>query len=89
MKKRKVPQRMCISCREQKDKKELIRMVKTPDNEFMIDTTGKKPGRGAYICKNKSCLDMLKKKNLIKKHLGVELNPDAYQELEKVINENV
>ena len=52
MKTRKIPQRMCLGCQESHPKKELIRIVRSPEGEFSVDTTGKKAGRGAYICKN-------------------------------------
>lgn len=57
MKVRKAPQRMCVGCREMKDKRELVRVVKSPDGEITVDFTGKASGRGAYICKNVSCLE--------------------------------
>jgi predicted RNA-binding protein YlxR (DUF448 family) len=51
------PQRSCIACRETKDKRQLIRVVRTPDGEVMIDPTGKAKGRGAYLCRNSTCWD--------------------------------
>ena len=57
MKNKKVPERMCIGCREMKDKRELVRVVKSSQGEISIDFTGKAPGRGAYICKNEECLN--------------------------------
>ena len=56
MKQRKVPLRKCTGCQEMKDKKELIRIVRNDEGEFSLDRTGKKPGRGAYICPNGECL---------------------------------
>ena len=53
---KKIPMRMCVGCRQMKEKKEMIRVLRTQDGEFCIDTTGKKNGRGAYICKNPQCL---------------------------------
>jgi len=62
---KKLPQRSCISCREKKDKNELIRIVKNKDNEIKIDKTGKQPGRGAYICDSIDCLEkVIKSKRL-------------------------
>ena len=55
VKKRKIPQRMCLGCRENKNKRELIRVVRTPSGEIELDVTGKKAGRGAYICPNIDC----------------------------------
>ena len=57
MKVKKIPLRMCTGCMEMKPKKELIRIVKTPDEDVCVDLTGKKSGRGAYICKNIECLE--------------------------------
>lgn len=57
MTQRKIPMRQCVGCQEMKSKKELIRVVKTPEDEYTIDTTGKKNGRGAYICRSRECLD--------------------------------
>ena len=57
MKVKKIPLRMCTGCMEMKPKKELIRVVKSPEGEVSVDLTGKKSGRGAYICKNKECLE--------------------------------
>ena len=55
MKPKKIPMRMCMGCNEMKPKKELIRIVKSPEGEISLDFTGKKPGRGAYICRDKEC----------------------------------
>ena len=57
MKVKKIPLRMCTGCMEMKPKKELIRVVKTPEGEVTVDLTGKKSGRGAYICRNIECLE--------------------------------
>lgn len=56
VKKRKTPLRMCLGCREYKDKRQLIRVVRTPEKEIILDYTGKKAGRGAYICSDVECL---------------------------------
>lgn len=64
---RKIPQRMCVGCREMKNKKELIRVVRTPEGKIEVDQSGKKSGRGAYICPQLNCLQQaLKGKNLQK-----------------------
>ena len=55
--KKKIPQRQCIGCKEMKNKKDMIRVLKTSEEEFFIDITGKKNGRGAYICHNEDCLE--------------------------------
>ena len=60
MKRRKVPLRMCVGCREMKPKKELVRVVRDPEGEISIDLRGKKAGRGAYICRAPDCLEKLR-----------------------------
>ena len=57
MAQKKIPMRQCVGCQEMKPKKELIRVVKTPEDEYTIDATGKKNGRGAYICHSRECLE--------------------------------
>ena len=52
---KKTPQRACIGCREMKDKKQMIRILRTPEGEFTLDATGKKNGRGAYLCRSREC----------------------------------
>ena len=61
MKQKKLPLRKCTGCGEQKPKKELVRVVKTPDGEILLDLTGKASGRGAYICNNAECLKKARK----------------------------
>ena len=61
---KKQPQRTCMGCNQKKDKKDLIRIVKNKDNEISIDRTGKKEGRGAYICDDVNCLEKVIKQNL-------------------------
>ena len=57
MKAKKIPMRMCVGCREMKPKRELIRVVRSPEGEVSMDPVGKKPGRGAYVCRNPECLN--------------------------------
>ena len=65
MKQRKIPMRMCVGCREMKPKRELLRVVKSPEGEISFDLTGRKPGRGAYVCRSAECLPQaIKKKQL-------------------------
>ena len=56
MKENKVPMRMCVGCREMKPKKELLRVVRSPEGSLSVDATGRKPGRGAYVCRSAECL---------------------------------
>ena len=58
---KKIPMRMCTGCGEMKPKRELVRVVKSPQGEISLDLTGKKPGRGAYVCKNVTCLRAARK----------------------------
>lgn len=83
MKQKKVPMRMCLGCQEMKPKKELIRVVKNKENEISLDFTGKKPGRGAYICKSVECFEKAKKGKRFERAFGTSIDPEIYAELEK------
>ena len=80
---KKKPQRMCVICREMKDKSELIRIVKTLDDGLVIDATGKINGRGAYICKAEECLLKAKKSKGLDKSLKVNVPDEIYEKLQK------
>ena len=73
---KKQPQRTCMGCNEKKDKKDLIRIVKSKDNEISIDRTGKKEGRGAYICDDEKCLE---------KVFEMQITQEIYESLRGVI----
>ncbi|OLS01761.1 RNase P modulator RnpM [Tissierella creatinophila] len=88
MRKKKIPLRKCLGCKENKNKKELIRIVKTPENEVLIDLTGKVNGRGAYICNNKECFKMAIKSNIISRNLEVEIPKEKIEELEEQIQKS-
>ena len=77
--------RMCIACRQMKDKRELLRIVKDKENNISIDKTGKKKGRGAYICKDKECLAKLKKQKLLNKAFKTNISEDVYKLIEEEI----
>lgn len=80
--------RMCNGCMEMKPKKELIRIVKSPEGELSVDLTGKKPGRGAYICKDTNCLESAIKSKRINKNLETVVNDEIYNKLkEEIVNE--
>lgn len=81
MKKRKIPQRMCVGCMEMKPKKELIRIVRTPDLQVLIDASGKKSGRGVYICPNGVCLNKALKTNRLEKNLQHEVSEEVITRL--------
>ena len=79
----KIPQRMCIACRQMKDKKELLRCRVTPEGSAEVDPTGKKPGRGAYICPSPECAAKARKHNLLSKALGIPVSQEFYDGLGK------
>lgn len=86
---KKVPQRTCIGCREVKPKKELLRIVKSSEQDISIDTTGKKNGRGAYICKNENCLDMAIKNKRLSREFEMAIPQELYDSLrEQLKNES-
>lgn len=86
MKTRKAPIRKCVVCNQQKDKKELFRIVKDKDGVVSIDPTGKMNGRGAYICLNLECINMAKKKNSLNNALKTKISEEIYQEIENYVN---
>ena len=88
MKVKKIPLRMCTGCMEMKPKKELIRVVKSPEGEVSVDLTGKKSGRGAYICKNAECLEKSFKTKRLSRNLDVVIDEEIYNKLrEEISNE--
>ena len=86
MKVKKIPKRMCTGCMEMKPKKELIRVVRTPDGEVIIDTVGKANGRGAYLKKDIEVIKKAKSNKLLNRVLEVEVPDKIYEELEKIVN---
>ena len=84
---KKVATRQCMGCGEKKDKKELIRVIKTPEGEIIVDFTGKKNGRGAYICNSIDCLKTAVKKKSLERSLKTQIQKEIYQELEKEMME--
>ena len=83
--KRKLPMRMCVGCREMKPKKELIRVVRSPEGEISIDLKGKKSGRGAYVCYDASCLKRALKQKQLDRALEVTITEDIAQTLTQSI----
>ncbi len=84
---KKIPMRMCTACREMKPKKELIRVVKTPENEIKLDLTGKLNGRGAYVCKSEECLKKAQKSGALSRAFSLEVSSEIYEKLAKELNE--
>ena len=87
LKQRKVPLRKCTGCQEMKNKKELVRIVRSEDGTFSLDVTGKKPGRGAYICKNVACLDKAQKSKGLERSFKSPVPREVYEALRKVLEE--
>lgn len=83
LKKRKIPMRQCVGCRESKPKNELIRILKTPDDEIVLDTTGRQNGRGAYICPSMECYKKAVKYKALEKSLGVSISEEVYDNIER------
>ena len=79
---RKIPQRQCVGCREMKDKKALLRIVKTPEGEILLDSTGKKSGRGAYVCPDPECLKKARKSRALERAFDTSVPPEVYDALE-------
>lgn len=88
MKQKKIPMRRCNGCNEQKPKNQLIRIVKSPDDEISLDLTGKKSGRGAYICHNIECLRKARKSRRIDRTFEMTIPDDVYNNLEEQIKKD-
>ena len=82
---KKKPERRCIACNEKREKNNLLRIVRTPGKNIEIDLTGKKNGRGAYICKSEECLNKLMKSKRLEKTFEIEIENNFYEELRGVI----
>ena len=85
----KVPVRTCIGCQCKKPKKELIRIIRTPEGKIEIDNTGKKSGRGAYLCGNIECLDIALRKNYLDRSLKQNISLQTLDELRQVFLKNI
>lgn len=83
MKTKKIPMRICLGCSEMKPKKELVRVVKSPEGEISIDLTGKKSGRGAYICRNAECLKLARKARKLEKSFSCKIEETVYDKMEE------
>lgn len=83
MKQRKIPLRKCVACQQMMAKRELIRVVKTPSDEILIDLSGKKAGRGAYLCGKLSCFRLAKKSKALDRALKQAVSGDIYDALEQ------
>lgn len=81
LKKRKIPMRMCVGCREMKPKAELMRVVKPQDGDCAIDRTGKAPGRGAYVCESAECLKKAQKTKALERTLEAKIDDAVFEQL--------
>ena len=81
MKPKKIPMRMCVGCREMKEKRDLIRIVRTPEGDAVLDPTGKKSGRGAYVCRRTECLQRAIRQKQLERQLEITLTQDIMEAL--------
>lgn len=81
MKQKKIPQRMCVGCQTMKNKKELLRVVRTPEGDIVLDSTGKRAGRGAYVCNSDQCLTKAVKERRLEKALQHAVDLMVYEQL--------
>ena len=86
MQTKKVPVRMCSGCRQHFPKKELVRVVRSPQGEISVDLTGKKSGRGAYICQNVECLRKARKAKRLERALECQIPDEVYGRLEEELS---
>lgn len=84
---KKVPMRQCVGCQEMKSKKEMLRILKTAEDEIVLDATGRKNGRGAYLCFSKECLMKARKNKGLERSLKMAIPPAVYDSLEKELDE--
>ena len=86
MKTRKIPMRMCVGCREMKEKRALLRIVKNAEGAIRFDRVGKAPGRGAYICKARECLDKAMKQRQLERALETKIEAAVFEQLMEEID---
>ena len=86
MKTRKIPMRMCVGCREMQEKKSLLRIVKSPEGAISFDRVGKAPGRGAYVCRSKDCLEKAMKARQLERALETKIEQTVFSQLMEEID---
>lgn len=84
---KKIPMRKCVGCQEMKEKKSLLRIIHTKEGEFCLDTTGKKNGRGAYVCASGECLQKAIKNKGLERSFKQAIPKEVYEELEREMNQ--
>ena len=82
LKQKKIPVRRCVGCNAQRPKRELVRVVRSPEGEISIDLRGKAPGRGAYLCRDAACLARALKQKQLERQLEVQLTPEVVEQLQ-------
>ncbi|MBQ3265649.1 MAG: YlxR family protein [Ruminococcus sp.] len=87
MAERKIPLRKCVGCGEMKDKRTLVRIVRNKEGEISVDLVGKKPGRGAYICKSEECLNKAQKAKRLERAFSAAIEPEIYDALRRELSE--
>lgn len=88
MRQKKIPMRMCAGCGEHKPKKELVRVVKSPEGEISLDTTGRKPGRGAYVCRSADCLRLARRARRLERAFSCQIPDEVYERMEEELSRN-
>jgi hypothetical protein len=83
LKPKKIPQRQCVGCREMKEKRALVRVVKSPEGIISLDFGGRKPGRGAYVCPDPACLRKARKTRALERAFAAPIPPEVYDALEQ------
>lgn len=83
MKPKKIPLRMCKGCGQMLDKRTLVRVVRSPEGDISLDLTGKKSGRGAYVCKNPDCLKAARKKKAFEREFSMQISDEIYAQMEE------
>ena len=83
---KKIPQRTCMGCQKKKDKRDLVRIVRSPEGEISVDLTGKKPGRGAYICPDLECLNKVVKSKRLERSLETAISQEIYEKLKEQLS---
>ncbi|MCY0876366.1 MAG: YlxR family protein [Firmicutes bacterium] len=84
---KRIPERQCVGCQEQKPKRSMLRIVLTPEGDILIDPTGKKAGRGAYICQKRSCFLQAQKRKSLDRGLKTSVKPEVYDALASLLED--
>ena len=87
-KERKIPMRMCLCCREMKPKRELVRVVLNKEGQISVDLSGKAPGRGAYLCREKDCLAKMYKTRVLDRAFSCAVDAEVYASLQKELSQS-